>query len=88
MSQFELKTVRAYLRSLGVPLQIWSTSGGLTGKKERQRVVDVSSLAKLGRASQTLFETIDRQRIIWLEGRHLPPNIALDPGDLPVRLVR
>jgi hypothetical protein len=88
MSQFELKTVKAYLSSLGVPLLVWSTSGKRGGEKDLQGAADVSSLAKLDRASQALFKTIERQRIIWLEGRHLPQDIALDSDSLPIRLVR
>jgi len=81
--------VRRYLGQLGVPLLVWSARGE---DHELDRlwgeVIDVSSLAHLERAVEDLEGLLDRQRIVWLNGRHLPQRIELGGEGKEMRLVR
>ena len=67
--------VRRYLERIGVPFRVWSLIGA---KKEVTNVwgevVDISSAAKLQRATEELQQELDRQRVAWLP---LEPLAAL-----------
>jgi hypothetical protein len=67
---------RAYLGDLHVPLLVWSLSGaggsGTWGTEE-----DVSTEGSLDKAARRLKEDLAAQRIVWLEGAHLPQRIRL-----------
>jgi hypothetical protein len=77
--------VRDYLRALNVPLVVWSVESkapeGPWGPAE-----NVSSLGRLGKASKRLMKGLDRQWVVWVEGRHLPSAVELAPNDLGIRL--
>lgn len=67
--------VRHYLESLRVPLVVWSVGGDTAaawGQAER-----IDSLSALERASKALRRDLERQRILWVEGVHLPRSIEL-----------
>lgn len=89
-SRYGPATVRRYLESIRVPLFVWSLE-----KKPKNKpalaawgeVEDISSLSKLHRAFDRLEEELKSQRVVWVEGRHLPQSIALEPG-AGVELVR
>jgi hypothetical protein len=59
--------VRRYLERIGVPFRVWSLAGA---KKEVTgvwgEVVDISSAAKLLRATEELQQELERQRVAWL----------------------
>jgi hypothetical protein len=67
-----------YLRSLHVPLLVWSPSRkkyrGPWGEAE-----EVSTAKRLGEAASDVHSLLDRQVVIWLVGRHLPQQIELSP---------
>jgi hypothetical protein len=68
----------AYLRSLHVPLVVWSPSR----KKYRGpwgEAQEVSTGKRLGEAASDVRSLLDRQVVIWLVGRHLPQQIELSP---------
>ncbi|MEZ5332342.1 MAG: hypothetical protein R2991_09895 [Thermoanaerobaculia bacterium] len=74
-STLEAGAVRRYLRSLRVPLVVWTVGGEATtpwGDAER-----IDSLASLERAVKSLRRDLERQRILWVEGVHLPRSIEL-----------
>jgi hypothetical protein len=50
-------------------------------------VEDVSSLARMGNAVAHLRGELDRQRIVWLDGSHLPQAVALGAAAEGVELV-
>ena len=73
-------SARSYLASLRVPLGVWSA------KRPKADAAlawgdakTVRSLQSLRRAVADLERTLDRQRILWVEGRHLPREIELAP---------
>jgi hypothetical protein len=80
------REVRAYLAALHVPLVVWST--GDPGTDAWGPAVDVASPSKLERACEHLLESLNRQWIVWVEGRYLPNQIELDKNVEGIRLAR
>ena len=80
-SAYSPNEVRPYLAQLGVPLTVW-TVRERKGQKPNQawgKAVDISSTNQLRAALRQLRVNLDRQRILWLEGRHLPQSVTLAP---------
>jgi len=84
-SHYHPPAVREYLRALRVPLVVWSTAvdGAADGWGE---TVEVSDGGSLNKASKRLLKELRRQWIVWVEGRHLPSDIELDPEVQGIRL--
>jgi hypothetical protein len=89
-SRYDPATVRGYLDSIHVPLFIWSLYGsnspaarawGTPGEIE-----DISNLSKLEHAVARLRAELDAQKIVWIEGRHLPQTVTLSPSARGVAL--
>jgi hypothetical protein len=89
-SRYDAGTVQHYLESVRVPLAIWSL-----GERNSPAVLawggaeEISSLAKLQDAFTRLDNLLAIQRIVWIEGSHLPRTITLSPAAAEVvELVR
>jgi hypothetical protein len=89
-SRYAAGTVHHYLESVRVPLVIWSL-----GEPSSPAVFawggaeEISSLAKLQDAFARLDSLLATQRIVWIEGSHLPRTITLSPAAADaVELVR
>jgi hypothetical protein len=73
-----------------VPLFVWSLE---RPKKKNPAldvwgpVEDVSSISKLHRAFGRLESELESQRIVWVEGSHLPQSITLAPEAAPLELL-
>ncbi|MCZ6726756.1 MAG: hypothetical protein O7A98_05310 [Acidobacteria bacterium] len=82
-SQFTPDGVRHYLETMRVPLVVWST----TGARDTPWGVaaDASSMHKLERQTRRLVKSLERQRIAWVRGVYLPPEITLATGSPAVR---
>ncbi|HEX4959463.1 MAG TPA: hypothetical protein VF173_01395 [Thermoanaerobaculia bacterium] len=79
-SRYTPESVRGYLDSVHVPLFVWSLNGPRSpAAKAWSGAEDVSTVEKLEQAVTRLRAELDSQRIVWLEGRHLPQAIALTP---------
>jgi hypothetical protein len=77
-SRFEWPAVKAYLASLHVPWVLWSPLGRKrTPEWAAAEAEDVSSSRELVQAVDRLRVLLDRQRVIWVEGRRLPQRIEL-----------
>ena len=92
ISRYGPATVRRYLESIRVPLFVWSlygkdTPAALAWAASGQLVEDISSIPRLEQAVDRLKAEIADQRIVWLDGRHLPQAIALGPAAKGVELV-
>ncbi len=84
-SNYQTPAVREYLRALRVPLVVWSIAGdGAAG--EWGEAAEISDQGSLGKASKRLLKELRRQWIVWVEGRHLPSDIELDPEVQGIRL--
>ncbi len=89
-SRYEPGAVRRYLDRLHVPLYVWSLTEPARRPPEAAvwgEMEDVSSLSGLERAVDKLKKEVDRQSIVWLEGRHLPQDITLERGEDGLELV-
>ncbi len=89
-SRFAPAVVRAYLQKIHVPLLVWSLDPR-TAERVAARwgeTQDVSSYAKLAVAFERLRERLDRQQMVWLEGRHLPQEIALSEEARGIEILR
>lgn len=87
-SQFTPRQVRSYLRKIGVPLVVWNPEVGTTEATGWGPALNISTDSLLDHAYRELSRSLDRQRIVWLDGLHLPQTIVLDAevaGVLPVR---
>jgi hypothetical protein len=89
-SRYDPVTVRRYLESIRAPLFVWSLekpkdNPGLAAWGE---VEDISSVHKLHKAYDRLKSELESQRIVWVEGRHLPQSITLAPGTSAVQLLQ
>jgi hypothetical protein len=72
---------RRYLERLGVPLYVWDPESKPDPELEAWGTVrSVGSMKKLAAAFEELTADLDRQWIVWLDGRHLPQDVALAPG--------
>jgi hypothetical protein len=79
--------VRDYLQALHVPLEVWSVEPG-EAEGAWGPVSDISDRGKLTRVSRRLMEGIQRQWVVWIEGRHLPSAIELAPNPLGLELAQ
>jgi len=81
-SVYDPAVVRRYLALLRVPLIVWT----LRGPEKTPAAAawgpgtEVSTFSKLARAVAEVREELEAQRIVWLEGRHLPQAIYLSPA--------
>ena len=75
-SRLTPEIVKRYLASIRVPLFVWSPYKGIVDSPWGE-VRDVSTFGKLRSAVSDLSREVARQRIVWLQGRHLPQRIQL-----------
>jgi hypothetical protein len=86
MSLYPSAAVRRYLERLRVPLHVWMV-GGDAPPPTWADAERVRNLAGFERAMKRLSEMLERQRIVWVPGAHLPQSLALAPdvqGVLPI----
>jgi hypothetical protein len=79
-SALSARAARSYLSDLGVPLVVWLTgSAAPVAAFDWGGGVDVHTRAALRPAVRSLEAALDEQRIVWVEGAHLPQSIAVSP---------
>jgi hypothetical protein len=78
-SRYPPGLVRSYLAKIHVPLFVWSLEPRTADRVAAAwgETQDVSSYPKLKVAFERLRRELDSQQLVWLEGRHLPQEIAL-----------
>jgi len=82
---YSAAAVRDYLRALHVPLAVWSVESRAEAGPWGP-VADISDIGKLTRVSRRLMKGVQRQRVVWVEGRHLPSAIELAPETVSLEL--
>jgi hypothetical protein len=89
-SRYDAGVVGHYLESVRVPLVVWSLGGhDAPAGFAWPGTEDISSLPKLESAFSRLNENLATQRIVWIDGGHLPREITLSPAAAEVvELVR
>lgn len=87
-SVYDPATVRRYLAALRVPLFVWTLEKPAPGSTAAAwgNAVDVSLATRVGGAVKEIREELESQRIIMVDGRHLPQSIALTPAAAGVEL--
>lgn len=84
-SGFRPAAVREYLKTLHVPLAVWSTEAdkALTLWGE---AVAAGGVSRLRKASRRMLKDLRLQWIVWVEGSHLPHEIELAENAKGIRL--
>jgi len=82
---YDAAAVRDYLRALHVPLAVWSVERGAEDGAWGP-VADISDLGKLTRVSRRMMKGVERQWVVWIEGRLLPSAIELAPNSIGLEL--
>jgi hypothetical protein len=88
-SRYDVAAVRRYLDAIHVPLFVWSLESPKKGSGLAAwgDVEVISSVPRLSKAVAKLRTELESQRIVWLEGRHLPQSIALSPATSGVEML-
>jgi hypothetical protein len=73
--------VRRFLAALHVPLYVWSLGPAGAGVRDAWGAVeDVSTRHGIDHAFDQIKQDLERQRVVLVEGRHLPQSIAVEGG--------
>jgi hypothetical protein len=87
-STYRPAVVKRYLAMLRVPLFVWSLEDRDPEGSPWGEVTGVGTRSALRAAYARLRETLDSQRVLWVEGRYLPQEIGLSDAAAGVQLVR
>jgi hypothetical protein len=82
-SRYDPAAVRRYLAAIRVPLFMWKVGKGgpaAAGSAPWGDAEDVSTLPGLRAAVARLKDELASQRIVWVEGTHLPQAVSLSPA--------
>ncbi len=87
-SQLPVEMVHAYLRSIRVPLFVWTPDAKPDPALAAWgRVEEISSVHKMAAAIGRLRQSLSSQVIVWVEGGYLPHEIELSPKARGLELV-
>lgn len=70
---------RRYLQRLKVPFFVWTKKRANASVGGWGSAVSIGTLSNLESAFKEVNEVLERQWIVWLDGRHLPQDIKLGP---------
>lgn len=86
-SRLAPEVVRRYLAKLRVPLHVWAVNLPAARKAERWgKVTVVRDYPAFLAAGRALLDDVAAQRIVWLDGVHLPQSITLSPMASGIRI--
>ena len=88
-SLFAPSEATAFLGHLRVPLVVW-TVGGKAAQKTTPwgSATPITTARQFDAAVAALFEKLARQRIVWVEGTHLPQDVQAGALAGEVRMAR
>ncbi len=78
LSEFEPEAVRGYLATLGVLVEVWYLGRSSKAPTAWGAPTEVRSVAGLEAALDDLRAALDRRRVVWVAGVHLPGEIVLE----------
>jgi len=83
-------SIRRYLQAIRVPFAVWSLKSPRLQPlaKSWGEVEDVSSVERLEKAIERLKADLASQRVVWIQGRFLPQDIALSANADGIELAR
>lgn len=82
-SRLSPQAVRGYLDSLGVPLHVWYVGKPAKAPALWGEPTAVRSVAGMEQALDGVRAALERQRIVWVDGVHLPDEIEARVGSPP-----
>ncbi|MCM3878373.1 MAG: hypothetical protein NEA02_18390 [Thermoanaerobaculia bacterium] len=86
-SRLAPEVVRRYQAKLRVPLYVWAVDAPSARKAARWgKVSPVRNYPEFLAAAGTLLDEVAAQRIVWVEGVHLPQSITVSPGASGIRV--
>ena len=86
-SRLAPEVARRYLAKLRVPLHVWAVDGPSARKAERWgNVTVIRDYPAFLAASQKLLDGVAAQRVVWVDGVHLPQAITLSPKASGIRI--
>lgn len=86
-SRLAPEVVRRYLAKLRVPLYVWAVDAPSARKAERWgKVTLVRHYPDFLAAGRRLLDDVAAQRIVWVDGVHLPQSITLSPKASGIRI--
>jgi hypothetical protein len=89
VSRFTPDSVRGFLADLHVPLVVWDVSGEAEEPSAKWRADRrIETIDDAAGAARLLRDRIDRQRIVWIAGTHLPQTLRLSERAQGIGLVR
>ena len=89
VSRFPPDMVRRFLAELHVPLVVWDLAGPAASAPASWRPDGaIDGFEDLAAAAGPLRTLLDRQRIVWLAGHHLPQLLGLGPAASGIELAR
>lgn len=88
-SRYDPLTVRRFLAALRVPLFVWCLSRPVFGSALAAwgDCVEVREATNLSSSIDRIRAELEAQRIVLVDGRHLPQSIALSPAATGIELV-
>jgi hypothetical protein len=86
-SGYDVAAARQLLAALRVPLVVWSLEKPGPTVAAWGKAVDVSTAINVAEAVKEIREELESQRILMVDGRHLPQSIALGPAAAGLELV-
>jgi hypothetical protein len=86
-SEYDPATVRRYLATLRVPLFVWTLGASGATAAAWGPSENISVVSNLYQAAEEIQRQLDSQRIVMVDGRHLPQSIALSPAAAGLELV-
>jgi len=98
-SQLSIAEAKRYLESLDVPLVVWTTGAAqsrtlsddripITMKTAWGKARNVATITRLLENTTKLLDVLSKQRIVWVEGNHLPSQIHLTKDAQGIELSR
>jgi hypothetical protein len=76
-SRYDFAGIRRFLQALNVPVVVWKLESGSETVDRWGSAEEIHSFRDLQRAWKALEKSLDRQRVVWLEGIHLPPAVVI-----------
>jgi hypothetical protein len=86
-SVYDPVTVRRYLSSIRVPLHVWSVDRDISSMKRWGDVQEAWNVVSLELAFSKAAADLEHQRIVLVEGRHLPQSIRLSPKAAGIEII-
>ena len=86
-SQYSPDQVKRYLAELRVPLVVWYLGRAKHAPRDWGDPLVVPSFGALESEVAALAERLDRQRVVWVDGAHLPRDVELAPDRTGLRLL-